>query len=47
MSPPRFTETLTINPPLLPTAELCFARAPNLGNKENRDYGLGLKTWPS
>ena len=24
MSPPRFTKTLTINPPLLPTAELCL-----------------------
>ena len=27
MSPPRFTETLTINPPLLPTAELCLLDA--------------------
>ena len=24
MSPPRFTKPLTINPPLLPTAELCL-----------------------
>ena len=24
MSPPRFTKTLTTNPPLLPTAELCL-----------------------
>ena len=24
MSPPRFTKTLTINPPLLPTVELCL-----------------------
>ena len=27
MSPPHFTETLTINPPLLPTAELCLLDA--------------------
>ena len=49
MSPPRFTETNNNHPPPPLTANkgALFARAPNLGNKENRDCGLGLKKWPS
>ena len=47
MSPPRFTKTLTLNPPFTANSRALFARAPNLGNKENRDCGLGLKTRPN
>ena len=51
MSPPRFTETnnppTPPPPPLTANSRALFAKAPNLGNKENRDGGLGLKTWPS
>ena len=46
MSPPRFTKTLTINPPLLPTAELCLLGRLNLRVKQrNRDCSLGLKKY--
>ena len=30
-------------PPFTANSRALFARAPNLGNKENRDCGLGLK----
>ena len=43
MSPPPFTKSLTLNPPFNANTRALFARAPNLGNKENRDCGLGLK----
>ena len=38
MSPPRFTETLN-KPPFTANSRALFARAPDLGNKENRVCG--------